>query len=147
MKEIFEVIRESNGEKEKTVLRIGVRVRMAGFETLCPLTEPCDSYQGVQVEVERMKRDLDDLLDQAKKTFQGGASGGGLGLTAEMNAEQVWGILSKVVDDQAFVQEFNGLEETRRSEVAEYILTRCNIFSGRAALFSARYDEASGLME
>lgn len=147
MKKIFEVIRESNGEKENKVLRMGIRVRMAGYETLCPLTEPCDSYQGARVEVERLKRDLDDLLDQVEKAFQGDSSNGGLGLTAEMNAEQVWNILSKVADDQAFMRGFNGLEEARRSEVAEYILTKCNIFSGRAALFSTRYDESSGLME
>lgn len=146
MKEIFGIIRESNGEKEKKILRIGVRVGMGGYETLCPVTGPCGSPQDAQIEVERLKRGLDDLLDQVKRAFQGDSEGPGLGLTAEMNAEQVWGILSEVADDHAFVEGFNGLEETRRREVAEHILTRCNIFSGRASFFSARYDEASGLM-
>ncbi len=148
MKRIFEVIRESEREKEhERVLRIGIRLRMADYETLCPMSEPCGSLQGLQVEVDRLKRELDDLLDRAKNTFEGKASGDALGVTAEMNAEQIWGRLSKVGDDEAVVRGFNGLEETKRREIAEYILTRCNVFSGRGAFFSARYDEASALME
>jgi hypothetical protein len=30
--------------------------------------------------------------------------------------------------------------------VAEHILTKCNIFSGKAAVFSSRYDEATAMM-
>lgn len=147
MKEIFEIIREPTREEEMKTLRIGIRVQMAGYENLCPLSESFSSYQGIQEEVGRLKTDLDDLLEQAEKIFRGDSSNGGLGLTVEMNAEQIWGILEKVADDHAFVQGFNELEETRRREVAEHVLTRCNIFSGRASFFSARFNEASGLME
>ena len=41
----------------------------------------------------------------------------------------------------------DNLEETKRKEVAEHVLTRCNIFSGRGAVFSARYDSETGYME
>ncbi len=147
MHEVFEIIRVSHGEKGEKILRLGIRVRMAGYETLCPVTEPCRSYQGAQVEIERLKRDLDGLLKQVKDAFEGDASGKVPGITAEMDAEQIWGILAKITEDRTFMQGFNELEETRRREVAEHILTRCNIFSGRASFFSSRYNEASGLME
>ncbi len=145
MKEIFEIIREPERENERG-LRIGIRLKMAGYETLCPMSEPCRSLQDVQVEVDRLKRELDRLLDRTKGVFEGNASDGKLGVTAEMTAGQIWRLLSEVGDDEAFVLGFNGLEETRRREVAEHILARCSVFSGRGAFFSAHYDEASGLM-
>lgn len=147
MKKIFGVITESNGEEEKKIVRIGIRVETAGCETLCPVTGPCRSYQETQAEIGHLKRGLDDLLGRVKEVFQGDSCNGGLGLTAAMNAEEIWGILSEVADDHAFVQGFNGLEETRRREIAEYVLTKCNVFSGRASFFSSHYDAASGLLE
>ena len=56
-------------------------------------------------------------------------------------------VLSAVSEEAAFVQGFNDLEERTRKAVAEYVLTRCNIFAGKASLFSSRYDSASGLIE
>ena len=100
MKEIFEIIREPERENERG-LRIGIRLKMAGYETLCPMSEPCRSLQDVQVEVDRLKRELDRLLDRTKGVFEGNASDGKLGVTAEMTAGQIWRLLSEVGDDEA----------------------------------------------
>lgn len=42
---------------------------------------------------------------------------------------------------------FNDLEEVTRRRVADYVLTSCNVFSGRAAFFSERYESESATME
>ena len=64
-----------------------------------------------------------------------------------MNAGEIWSILSAILDEGDFIQAFNALEEGKRKEVAEHVLTHCNVFSGRAAVFSSRYDDKSALME
>lgn len=64
-----------------------------------------------------------------------------------MKAEEIWSILSAILGEVDFIQAFNALEEGTRREVAEHVLTHCNVFSGKAAVFSSRYDEKSALME
>jgi hypothetical protein len=59
----------------------------------------------------------------------------------------VWSILSSIEDEDQFVRRFNALEEEKRREVAEYVLTKCNIFSGKASAFSSRYSNETGLLE
>lgn len=40
-----------------------------------------------------------------------------------------------------------GKGEGKKKEVAEHVLSRCNLFSGKAAVFSSRYDENSAQMK
>jgi hypothetical protein len=66
---------------------------------------------------------------------------------SDMGPEEIWEILSNITDEDLFIGSFNRLEETKRNEVAEYVLTQCNIFSGKASVFSSRYNNEKGLME
>ena len=145
MGNIFEIMQKARGEAKE--FQIGIRMKVADQEILCPLSVTCSSYANFEGEVERLKRDFDDILVKARRLFQGASPGSDLPLTSDMRADQIWGLLSEVSDDRDFVEGFNGLDEEKRKEVAEYVLTKCNVFSGRAAFFSARYNDASALME
>lgn len=148
MEKIFDLISVPEaGSGESREIRIGIRVNVAGHETLCPLSGSCRSYEEFEAEIEAVKGDLDDLLNRAGRIFRNDAAGDGLGLTPEMDAAQIWTVLSQLEKDGAFIEGFNQLEEAKRREVAEYVLTHCNIFSGRAAFFSAHFDQDSGIMQ
>ena len=67
--------------------------------------------------------------------------------TPEMSPEQIWSILSQIDEEDLFIKGFNSLDDTKRRELAEYVLTRCNIFSGKGSIFSERYNSESGLLE
>jgi len=70
-----------------------------------------------------------------------------LEVTPEMSPEQIWSILSQINEEGLFIKGFNSLDDTKRRELAEYVLTRCNIFSGKGSIFSERYNSESGLLE
>ena len=70
-----------------------------------------------------------------------------LDLQPGMEPKEVWEILSSIDDGEAFADYFNNLPEVKRREVADYALTRCNIFSGKGAVFSSRYNNESALLE
>lgn len=147
MVEIFELVEQSNGEEGRKSLRIGVRMTLGNQESLCPLTPPSQSFKALAADAASLKRNLDNLLDRAKSLFEGAVLGEELGLRPDMNAAEIWSRLSATADDDTFMRGFNGLEEGKRREVAEHVLTKCNIFSGRAAFFSERYIERSARIE
>ena len=62
-------------------------------------------------------------------------------------SEKAWSILSQIKEEDHFIRSFNGLDENKRREVADYVLTHCNVFSGKGSAFSARYSNVSGLLE
>jgi hypothetical protein len=144
---IFKLI-ESHGKKgeEERGVTIGLDVRIADKETLCPVSRLCQSLEDLAREAELIQDDLERILTKAKR-FLGGASRDiGLQLGPDMPAEEIWSVLSRIEDEDLLVEQFNGLDDTTRGAVAEHVLTRCNVFSGMAAVFSARYDNESGYM-
>lgn len=148
MEGIFELMSVLGKEKDDKVEgRLCIRLKIAGHETLCPLTRPCSSYEALELEAEGIKKDLERSLDKARALFRGAEQKSGLGLNPHMAPEEIWSVLSGTEDERAFAEAFNGLDEAKRREIAEYVLTRCNVFSGRAAVFSARYDESSASLQ
>jgi hypothetical protein len=146
MEDLFEMITEESGQAEnETRIRIGIRMKVSGFETPCPVTRPCSSYDALEREVQGIKNGLDLLLTRAQKVFQGSKGGVGFGLDPHGSVEEIWMVLSGM-NEKTFVEAFNGMEEGKRREMAEFVLTKCNVFSGNARIFSARYDEESALM-
>ncbi|MFH1479832.1 MAG: hypothetical protein ABIG67_01055, partial [Pseudomonadota bacterium] len=113
---------------------------------ICPVSEPCHSFDALEAEIRSIERQLGVLRDKAKDLFFE-PSRSELEIGHDMNAEQIWSILSIVAEENIFMDRFNTMDEVKRKEVADYVLTRCNIFSGRAAVFSSRYNSASGLLE
>jgi hypothetical protein len=145
MKGVFKILSEQNhegaGGKE---LSIGIDLKVGGQDIPCPLTESCSSHEKLKTEAERIRKDLDRLLENAKSLFEGPSEGPSL--REDMSVEEIWHALSQM-EEMLFVEAFNGLHEQQRRGVAEYVLTQCNIFAGKAAVFSSRYNEASGHME
>lgn len=149
MKTIFELIRSSKRrEGDNPELRLGLRLTIGDQETLCPLTRSVDSYEALESEVQTIQEDLGAVMKRAKDFLEGGPlSDEPLDFDADMAPEEIWARLSEVDDEGLFVKTFNHLEESRRREIADHVLTHCNIFTGQASVFSSRYDNESGFME
>ncbi len=105
------------------------------------------SYKELAVEVEAIQRNLERMTEEPKTNFKGPTPKDGSDFTPETSPEEIWAILSGVQDESSFVKRFNSLDDTRRKEVADHVITKCNIFSGRGSIFSARYNNGTGYIE
>jgi hypothetical protein len=148
MDKIFELIfQPATGEEKKPEARIGIRLKLSSFETTCLVTEPCQSYPALESEVQAIRQNLEDILKEGRNFFEGASKRDNLGLRSDMAAGEIWTVLAAIPDEGDFIQAFNSLEAGKRKEVAEHVLTNCNVFSGKAAVFSSHYDDKSALME
>jgi hypothetical protein len=147
MGKLFELLTQpAEGREKKPEARLGIRVRLSSFETTCFVTQPCQTYHALESEVQAIRHDLEDVLKEARKAFESASKRDNLGLKPDMTAGEIWTVLSAILDEGDFVQAFNALEQGKRKEVAEHVLTHCNVFSGKAAVFSSRYDDKSALL-
>jgi hypothetical protein len=148
MKGIFDLIKYSESrEGEKQEFCLGLRLKVGDQETVCPLTKPTDSYNTLENEIKTIKQDLGKVMEKARNLIPGNQpSEGQLDFDAEMEPAQIWALLSEIEDVGQFINIFNDLEEPRRKEIAEHVLTHCNIFTGMASIFSSRYDSETGFM-
>ena len=148
MESIFEMVTEpGKRDREEKTISIGIRLKVGGHETSCSVSRACDSYEALKIEVQAIKKGLDSLLAEAKELLGKDTIAEGFDLRSDMEPEEIWSILSGVSDEDLFIKSFNTLDEAKRREVAEHVLTQCNIFSGKAAVFSSRYDNETGLMQ
>ncbi len=148
MEKIFELITEPGKEEgKKPGARLGIKIKLSSFETTCYVTQPCESYRALESEVQGIRQHIEDVLKEARHVFEGSSKTDKLGLRSDMKAGEIWTILSAILEEKDFIQVFNALEEGKRKEVAEHVLTHCNVFSGKAAVFSSRYKDQSALME
>jgi len=147
MANIFEIITQPNKDKENNKeVRLGIRLKLSTFETVCPVTASCNSYPALESEVQVIRQNLEDALKEARRLFEGSSKTDQLGLRPDMKPQEIWSILSGVSEEKDFILAFNALEEGKRKEVAEHVLSHCNVFSGKAAVFSSRYDDQSALL-
>jgi len=149
MQDLFEIITIPNKEREnEKTYQLGLRLRIGSQETLFPISKICRNVAAMESEILRFQGILGDLLGQFKSRLEQGAVDSGTAeLPPEMPAEQVWSVLSEISEESLFIESFNGLDEMKRREVAEYVLTQCNIFSGKAAFFSERYEAGTGILQ
>jgi hypothetical protein len=148
MEDIFEIIGAEEKEQGKDLeVGIGFRLMIGSRQIRCPVSNPCHSYEELEEEAQGIISRLNVLLVEAKELFVAAGVSSDLGLSPEMEPDAIWSILSLIEDEDLFVATFNGLEEERRRKMAEYILTECNIFAGNAAVFSSRYEGATGRLE
>lgn len=144
---MFELVIHENKEKQNQPhVSLGLRLKIAGFETVCEVTKPVDDYKAFEAEVESILEQLGGIEREAGGLFERSSTQGKLGLRPDMTPAEIWAVLSRIKEDSEFSQSFNSLDEAKRREVAEHVLTKCNIFSGKAAVFSSRYDEATATM-
>ena len=68
-------------------------------------------------------------------------------MNEDMGSDQIWDILSKIKDPELLSVKFNSLSHQKRFEVADYVFTHGNVFSGAASVFSARYNSEKGMLE
>ena len=113
----------------------------------CPVSKVCHSYDDLNVEVQSILRNLEDILGEAKMLFEKPSSNEGFEITPETSTEKIWTILSGIQDESDFVKHFNSLDDNRRREVADHVITKCNVFSGRGSVFSVRFNNKTGYME
>lgn len=146
MEELFELITRLDTNEGKTSVGLGIRLKVAGHETVCPVIRSCDDYKAFERESQALIHRLEQIQQKARALFQSTASATRLSIGSDMPAKEIWGALSIVSDESQWVAAFNDLNEAQRRAVAEHILTHCNIFSGKAAIFSKRYDSETGLM-
>jgi hypothetical protein len=142
---MIEVPKIEDGDREEIYL--GIHMRIAGQEIPCPVSKACHSYDDFAVEVAAIQDKLQRLLKEAKAFFEGPSPRERPEFSPEMSAQEIWSILSEIEAEDIFVKKFNDLDDVGRREVAEYALTRCNVFSGKASVVSARYNQESGLIE
>ncbi len=135
------------GEDEKTTVSVGIRVKVGGHETTCPISRAYHSYEALEIEVQSIKNSFDSLLAEARRVFGESEAQEGPDLRSDMEPEEIWSILSVVSEEDLFIKSFNSVDEGKRREVAEYVLTQCNIFSGKASVFSSRYNNETGIMD
>ena len=123
----------------------GEASKLSGSALLIPR---CRSYEVLEEEVARIKEELDILLEKSKRIFE--VEGGreeDWQVNENMGAEQIWDILAKIKDPELLLTKFNSLSHQKRLEVADYVFTHGNIFSGTASVFSTRYDSEKGTIE
>ena len=148
MEEIFEIIRAPGKEdRDEIKISLGIRVKLGGHETICPVTKSSNSFENLELEAQAIKDHLDKVMTRARDVYKGDKNLEGPELGPDMSSEEIWAVLSHFEDMDLFINNFNNLDEDKRKEVAEHVLTRCNIFSGKASTFSSRYNNESGFLE
>jgi len=111
------------------------------------LVEKCSSYEILEKEISRIKEELDALLYKSKQLFETKIGEEGPGVDEDMSAKEIWNLLSIIKDPEVLLVKFNGLSRQKRFEVADYVLSHCNVFSGPASIFSMRYNSEEGVIE
>jgi hypothetical protein len=148
MNNIFELITFTGKDEEsRPRASIGISIKIGVNDTIHRISRVCDSLNALESEVRALNKGLEGVLESAKIIFKESSSLGVPEIRPEMRPEEIWEVLSSISDEKGFIEAFNSLDGGKRREVAEYILTRCNMFSGKGAVFSSRYDNESGLME
>lgn len=126
---------------------VGVEVRIAGHSMKYPFSKGCNEYVQLVEEIESLQRELEEVKEESRAMFSYKDEIGELNFPPGTPPDQIWHKLCAIDEEEGFVAGFNSLTEVQRKEVAEYVLTRCNVFSGKASVFSARYNNKSTFLE
>ena len=145
---MFELIIR-NGKKDEPgrQVSLGLRITVAGHDTLCRVSGWCEDFKHLDREMQAVLEQLGEIRSKGEKLFEAASAQGRLGIRPDMAPPEIWSLLSGIRDETQFARSFNSLDEAMRRKVAEHVLTQCNVFSGKAAVFSSRYDEGPALME
>ncbi len=112
------------------------------------LVEKCSSYEILQKEVSRIKEELDVLLEKSRRLFEAEVGEEeGQDVDEDVSAKEIWNLLSMIKDPEVLLVKFNSMSRQKRLEVADYVLSNCNVFSGPASIFSMRYNSEEGVIE
>ena len=143
---IFEIIPETVKVKDAPqAFSLGIRMKIGRYESICSITDflPCD---GLKSEISSLKNELNEAIKKLESLKNGNAGQGAFSIDSSKPPQEIWAVLSVVQDNSVFVEQFNSLNEQKRRELADYIFTNCNMFSGKGAFFSARYAQETALL-
>ena len=146
MSEKFMIFHKINGDGNETHY-VGIEISVAGHSLKCPLSEGCTDYWALAERITSLQQELEELKEKVQSAVSLAEEGITLDFPLGTPAEDIWKKLSEIEDEENFVAAFNSLSEEQRMDVAEHVLTHCNIFSGKAAVFSSRYNSEAGLLE
>lgn len=104
-----------------------------------------EAFSAFSAQVSELKGELDRLMDKARKEIQ--AIEIRTGKRQAFDSGSAWKALEALPTDQAMVESFNGLPETERRQVAEYVFSQVSMFKGRGPVFSELYDSGTHLLE
>jgi len=112
------------------------------------LVKKCSSYEILHKEISRIKEELDILLEKSRSLFEAEiGEEKSQGADEDMSAKEIWDFLSMIKDPEVLLVKFNSMSRQKRFEVADYVLSNCNVFSGPASIFSMRYNSEEGAIE
>jgi hypothetical protein len=112
------------------------------------LVEKCSSYEMLHKEVSRIKEELDVLLEKSRRLFEAEiGEEKSQDVNEDMGVKEIWDFLSMIEDPEVLLVKFNSMSRQKRFEVADYVLSHCNVFSGPASIFSMRYNSEDGVLE
>lgn len=135
------VVNQAQGQTPSVTL---VAFRPQGGD-LVALTESCASAELLEAQVEELHQALKGLLLEARALFAASQKQESAALLPE-RPEEIWEIMEGALDLEQMKIIFNGLEEQRRRELANYILANANVFKGAGALFAQHYQEDRGVL-
>ena len=112
------------------------------------LVEKCSSYEILHKEVSQIKEELDVLLEKSRRLFEVEiGEEKSQSVNEDMSVKEIWDFLSMIKDPEVLLVKFNSMSRQKRFEVADYVLSNCNVFSGPASIFSMRYNSEEGVIE
>lgn len=112
---------------------------------LVALTESCSSAEMLEAQVEQLHEVFKGLLLEARALFAASAHQESNVLLPE-TPQEIWHLMESAAELEQMKSIFNGLEESRRRELADYILAHVNVFKGAGALFAQHYEEDEGVL-
>jgi hypothetical protein len=127
-------------------LRIGLVVSSPEGGDLLWLTEPCEAPEVLEAQVEELQRGLKELLWEARAVFAKAARGEESPQVLPERPEELWALMECMGSLEHMRRIFNGLDEARRRELADFILGHVNVFKGAGALFAQHYEEEGGVL-
>ena len=147
----LEIEKGVDEKKSRVGVSVNVDVSDAEGSTLSGsvlLVEKCSSYEILHKEVSQIKDQLDLLLEKSRRLFEAEVGEEeGQGVNEDMSVNEIWDVLSMIKDPEVLLVKFNSMSRLKRLEVADYVLSHCNVFSGPASIFSMRYNIEEGILE
>ena len=142
---LLEIKKDTNSGKAGVA--VGIDLKLSEIDINCPITPACYTEQELRKEIRHIQEGLERIEKDAKDRLKRNDLREKSVITPDMGPSDVWKALEEIRDEELFVEHFNSLEEDIRGKVAEYVLTQCSVFSGKGAIFSARYNEGTKLIE
>ncbi len=105
----------------------------------------CGSVEELKAGIARMKGELDELFEVARRKMRAIESGGLE--PASVDPAQAWKTMESLAANQDMFNYFNSLSTEDRERIADYVLTQVSMFKGRGPVFSEHYDASTHLLE